>query len=236
MEIRLDSRAIREAINATAELLAELKVALVLGDRLSLAALSVAEPIQPSLVGAATSEDDGMAMVLRLQPDLLICSSDLETGYGINLLQRVKTELPTTRLLIFLEHETKESVQEAMEAFADGVMFKSSLCTGEGDFVQALQAVAQGEVYFPEAIRAMAVPPSRKPDLPPLVEELTPRELDVVSAVARGLSNTAIAKALGTSVETVKTHVTNAMDKLGVRNRTQLAVSALLYELIDPLP
>ena len=70
MEIRLDSRAIREAINATAELLAELKVALVLGDRLSLAALSVAEPIQPSLVGAATSEDDGMAMVLRLQPDL----------------------------------------------------------------------------------------------------------------------------------------------------------------------
>ena len=82
----------------------------------------------------------------------------------------------------------------------------------------------------------MAVPPSRKPDLPPLVEELTPRELDVVGAVARGLSNTAIAKALGTSVETVKTHVTNAMDKLGVRNRTQLAVSALLYELIDPLP
>ena len=90
MELRLDSRAIREAINATAELLAELKVALVLGDRLSLAALSVAEPVQPSLVGAATSEDDGMAMVLRLQPDLLICSSDLETGYGINLLQRVK--------------------------------------------------------------------------------------------------------------------------------------------------
>ena len=74
-----------------------------------------------------------------------------------------------------------------------------------------------------------------QPDLPPLVEDLTQRELDVAAAVARGLDNNAIADLLGISLETVKTHVGNAMDKLGARDRTQMAVTALLYGLIDPL-
>ncbi len=61
---------------------AERRVVLVLGDRLTLSALAITEPIQPSLVGAATTEDEGLELVLRTQPDLLICSSDLETGYA----------------------------------------------------------------------------------------------------------------------------------------------------------
>ena len=67
------------------------------------------------------------------------------------------------------------------------------------------------------------------------MEELTERELEVVAAVARGLKNNAIANTLGITLETVKTHVVNAMGKLGARDRTQLAVMALLYGLIDPL-
>ena len=69
----------------------------------------------------------------------------------------------------------------------------------------------------------------------PLVEELTPRELEVAAAVARGFTNNAVGDLLGVSVETVKTHVGNAMDKLGARDRTQMAVTAMLYGLIDPL-
>ena len=164
-----------------------------------------------------------------------ICSSDLERGYGIDLLKRVKAELPTCQLLILLVRETQEVVQEAMEAFADGVIFKSSLGTGKGDFMQALATLAEGGVYFPEEIRRLGVAQAPKPDLPPLIEELSERELEVVAAVARGLKNNAIAGSLGISLETVKTHVVNAMGKLGARDRTQLAVMALLYGLIDPL-
>ena len=69
----------------------------------------------------------------------------------------------------------------------------------------------------------------------PLIEELTERELEVVAGVARGLTNQGIGSSLGISVETVKTHVVNANDKLGAADRTQLAVMALLYGLIDPL-
>ena len=78
-------------------------------------------------------------------------------------------------------------------------------------------------------------PPRSAASLPPLVEELTPREIEVAAAVARGFTNNAVGDLLGVSVETVKTHVGNAMDKLGARDRTQMAVTTMLYGLIDPL-
>jgi len=234
MELRLDSRANQEAMAQASELLKERRIVVVFGDRLALVAFVLVEAIASSLVGAATTEDEGFELVLRTQPDLLICSSDLESGYGINLLRRVKAELPTCQLLIVLVRETQAVVQEAMEAFADGVVFKSSLGTGRGDLIKALRTLADGGVYFPEQIRRIAAS-TPQPDLPPLVEELTPRELEVAAGVARGLKNNAIATLLGLSVETVKSHVGNAMDKLGARDRTQMAVTALLYGLIDPL-
>ncbi|CAK23349.1 Two component system response regulator [Synechococcus sp. WH 7803] len=234
MELRLDSRANQEAIAQASELLKERRIVVVFGDRLALISFVLVDAIASSLVGAATTEDEGFELVLRTQPDLLICSSDLESGYGINLLRRVKAELPTCQLLIVLVRETQAVVQEAMEAFADGVVFKSSLGAGRGDLIKALRTLADGGVYFPEQIRRIAAS-TPQPDLPPLVEELTPRELEVAAGVARGLKNNAIATLLGLSVETVKSHVGNAMDKLGARDRTQMAVTALLYGLIDPL-
>ena len=61
---------------------------------------------------------------------MLICSSDLESGYGIDLLRRVKREWPSCKLMILLVRETQAVVQEALGAFADAVIFKSSLGTG----------------------------------------------------------------------------------------------------------
>ena len=235
MELRLDSRANQEAMAQASELLKERRIVVVFGDRLALVAFVLVEAIASSLVGAATTEDEGFELVLRTQPDLLICSSDLESGYGINLLRRVKAELPTCQLLIVLVRETQAVVQEAMEAHADAMIFKSSLGTGKGDFIQALNTLAAGGVYFPEEIRRLGAAQAPNPNLPPLIEDLSERELEVVTGVARGLTNPAIASSLGISTETVKTHVVNAKDKLGASDRTQLAVMALLYGLIDPL-
>ena len=90
-------------------------------------------------------------------------------------------------------------------------------------------------MYLPEEIRQLGAAEAPNPNLQPLIEELTERELEVVAGVARGLTNQGIGSSLGISVETVKTHVVNAKDKLGAADRTQLAVMALLYGLIDPL-
>ena len=105
MELRLDSRPLQEAFSQATELLKDRRIVVVFGDRLALVAFSLIEPVRSSLLGAATTEEEGFELVLRTKPDLLICSSDLETGYGINLLRRVKVELPTCQLLIVLLRE-----------------------------------------------------------------------------------------------------------------------------------
>ena len=234
MEIRLDTRGLHQAVDVAAKFFQNQKVVACCGDRFTLTCLCLTEPIRRAVVGAATTEEECFDLVLRTKPSLLICSEELETGYGMNLLRRVKAELPNCQLLIVLTRETQAVVQEAMEAFADAVIFKSSLGTGNGDFVQALSTLSDGGVYFPEEIRRLGAQQAPKYDLPPLIEELTERELEVVAGVAHGLTNQLIGNSLGISVETVKTHVVNAKGKLVASDRTQMAVKALLYGLIDP--
>ncbi|MGB1622192.1 MAG: LuxR C-terminal-related transcriptional regulator [Synechococcus sp.] len=235
MELPIQSVLADTAVRQVERLLAQRRVVAVMGDRLTLCSFALAVPIRPALVGAATTEDEGVALVERHRPDLLICSADLEIGYGVNLLKRVRRLNLDCQMLIVLVRETQEVVQEALAAFADGVIFKSSMGSGHGDLISALQTLAEGEVYYPEQVRKLARSSVQRPDLPPLLEDLTPRELEVVTAVSRGLKNNAIAALLGVSLETVKTHVGNAMDKLAARDRTQMAVTALLYGLINPL-
>ena len=234
MELPIES-GFHGALKQVERLLAQRRVVAVMGDRLTLCSFVLAEPVRPSLIGAATTEDEGFALVQNNRPDLLICSEDLETGYGLNLLKRVRSAVPNCQRLIVLVRETQEVVQEALAACADGVIFKSSLGSGHGDLISALQTIAEGAVYYPEQIRGLAAASAPNPDLPALIEELTPRELEVVAAVSRGLKNNAIADQLGVSLETVKTHVGNSMAKLAARDRTQMAVTALLYGLINPL-
>ncbi|WP_115125323.1 response regulator transcription factor [Synechococcus sp. GEYO] len=234
MELLLESRAIKGAIDQARVLLQNRRVVVCMGDRLALMCLCLTEPIRPVVLGAATTEDEGFQLVRRTKPDLLICSSDLETGYGIDLIKRVHAELPTCQRLIVLVRETQAVVREAMDAYADGVMFKSSFGTGRGDFIQALQTLSEGQAYYPEEIRRLGAQALRS-DLPPLVEPLSDREIEVVSLIAKGLSNQSVANQLLISIETVKTHVVNATGKLGAQGRTQLVVKAIAYGLIDPL-
>ncbi len=233
MELLLKSQILQGAVAEAKELLQNKRVVLCMGDRLALMSLCLTEPLRPVVCGAATTEDEGFGLVMRAKADLLICSSDLETGYGIDLIKRVHAQRPSCQRLIVLVRETKDVVNEAMDAYANGVIFKSSLGTGHGDFIQALKTLSEGQIYYPEEIRRLA---SQKPIFkkPTLIEDLTKREVDVVSAIAHGFKNQLIASTLNISVETVKTHVVNAMGKLGARDRTQLAVMAMAYGLINP--
>ena len=233
MELLLESRILKGAVERALQLLQSRRIVVCMGDRLALMCLCLTEPIRPVVLGAATTEDEGFSLVRRTKPDLLICSSDLETGYGIDLIKRVHAELPSCQRLIVLVRETQAVVREAMDAYADGVMFKSSFGTGRGDFIQALQTLAEGQVYYPEEIRRLGSE-APQPERPPLVEPLSDREIEVVSLIALGLSNQAVATQLSISIETVKTHVVNATGKLGAQGRTQLVVKAIGYGLIDP--
>jgi DNA-binding NarL/FixJ family response regulator len=225
-------RTLQKAASTCQKLLADKKVLVCSKNKLTLTALVLCTPILQSLVGGATTEDEALEIAEECKPDLLITSEDLEKGYGIRLVETIKKRTPDLKALIFLQRETPVVVQEAMEAGADGVMFTSSIGTGNGDFIQALTTTSSGGIYYPKAVRE-AVTKKTRP-APVLTDPLSDRELEVIRCIIQGMKNLEIAEALFISAETVKSHVSTAIQKLGVRDRTQAAVYALTYGLVEP--
>ncbi len=231
MRINPSELPLQKAADACKKLLANKKVLVCSKNRLTLTALCLCTPILQSLVGGATTVDEALQVQQKNHPDILITSEDLESGYGIRLVEKAKNYSPELKALIFLQRETPEVVQEAMEAGADGVMFISSIGTGDGDFINALSTANSGGIYYPRSVREAAT--AKVKSAPVLVDPLSERELDVIRCIIRGMRNIEIADALFISSETVKSHVSTVIQKLGVRDRTQAAVFAMTHGLIE---
>ena len=181
------------------DLLRGQRVLLCFGDHLALCAVADAEVFSGGVKAAVTTEEEGVQHALQHRPDLVLASEDLERGYGIRLLQRLKQALPQTRLLIFLRRETQAVVQEAMLAGADGVLFISALGGGSGNFVKALQVTSKGGLFYPGAVRAALRPIGDPPSRLEARDTLSERELEVVSCIAGGYRNSEIAHQRGDS-------------------------------------
>ena len=222
---------LKQAADRCQALLSSKKVLVCSKNRLTLAALCLCTPILQSLIGGATTEEEGLDLQLKFNPDLLITSEDLEKGYGIRLVERVKTHNPKITALIFLGRETTDVVHEAMDAGADGVMFMSSVGSGHGDFINALTTTNNGGVYYPKSVRAAATARTKQP--PQLIDPLSEREREVLRCIIQGMKNSEIAESLFLSSETIKSHVSTIIQKLGVRDRTQAAVFALTHGLVE---
>ena len=222
---------LKKAADQCQELLKNQKVLICSKNRLTLTALCLCTPILKSLIGGATTEEEGLELQTKFKPDILITSEDLERGYGIRLVEKAKIYSPNITALIFLERETTEVVHEAMDAGANGVMFISSIGTGHGDFINALTTTNHGGVYYPKSVREAATAKVRQ--IPDLVDPLSEREYEVLRCIIQGMKNSEIAEALFLSSETIKSHVSTTIQKLGVRDRTQAAVYALTHGLVD---
>lgn len=231
VRINPSEQSMKNASAVCQKLLTHKRVLVCSKNRLTLSALCLCTPILQSLVGGATTEDEALQIQQESNPHILITSEELETGYGIRLVETAKKKSSELKAMIFLNRETPEVVQEAMEAGADGVMFNSSIGTGSGDFIQALTVTTSGGIYFPKAVREVAT--AKVKPLPTLVDPLSERELEVIRCIIQGMKNNEIAQSLFLSVETVKSHVSTAMQKLGVRDRTQAAVYALTHGLVE---
>lgn len=221
MRIDLSNSQLMDSVKYTTALLANRRLLICNGSRLTLTAAIMTQAIQQSLVGGTTTEDEALDIQLETNPDLLITSEYLERGYGIRLIEKAKQRCPEMKALIFLSRETRDGVTEAMEAGADGVMFMSSIGTGDGDFINALRRTNEGGIYYPKGM----IHNLKKP--PVLVDPLTDREMEVLHCTVDGMANVDIADELNISAETVKTHVKSITTKLGARNRTQAVAYAL---------
>jgi DNA-binding NarL/FixJ family response regulator len=193
-----------------------------------------------SIVGEAADGDAALALAARVEPDVLVVDFDLPGTPAIDVTQTLLADpaLADMRVLIVTAAETDERVFSAVRAGASGFLLKDR---AHADLVEALHSVAAGEAALSPSVarRVMAeiasLPESVLPT-PEDLDELTPREREVVALVAGGLSNDEIAERLVVSPATSKTHVGRAMRKLAVRDRAQLVTTAYETGLVVPGP
>lgn len=184
------------------------------------------------LLAAVTTAAEALQQVERLQPGLLLCTDKLEAGDGISLVETVKRSHPDTRTLLLLgETGLPQPIRRAIAAACDGLCLESRV--GQGTLVAAVQCIMAGGMYLDRSLGSLLDSRAVGVGAAGPGQALSPRELDVLAHLQRGLSNAQIARALFVSPDTVKTHVRNVLQKLGAQGRGHAAVIALQRGLID---
>ena len=161
-------------------------------------------------------------------PDVILMDIQMPGGDGLDATRTILRTCPNTRVLILTTFDLDEYVYRALRAGASGFLLKTASPT---ELVQAVRQCAAGDRLLAPSVtnrlieRFIQHPPPGSA-VPDKLASLTPRELDVLRAVARGLSNAEIGASLYLSEATVKTHMTRILAKLGLRDRLQAVVLA----------
>jgi len=200
------------------------------GSRALLSLFICAAPSSASMVGGATTEEEGYALVERLKPTFLFVSEKLEKGDGMGLVRRCHELMPQLSILMILQEETERQMQQALELGCNGVIRESRI--GQGALIEAVRAVMGGGIYA-DQIGIKALRATSRGAGSDLAEPLSSRELEVLRLLVRGFTNREMATELYISSETIKTHVTNILSKLTARDRTHAAVIGLHHGLVS---
>ena len=189
------------------------------------------------VVGEAGDGREAVAKARELRPDVVLMDVRMPGRDGLEATRDLLRELPETHVLILTTFDLNEYVYEAMKAGASGFLLKDA---PRAQLVDGVRTVAAGDALLAPAITRRLIeqfvrrPPSSVRPLPPAIEALTARELEVLKLVARGRTNGEIAAELFISEATVKTHVAHALAKLDLRDRVQAVVFAYESGLVDP--
>ncbi len=205
--------------------------------RAGFSALLATQP-DVTVLGSAADGDEAVRMCRELEPDVVVMDVRMPTMDGIEATRQLLGDRDgkVPRILILTTFDLDEYVYDALAAGASGFLLKD--VTAERLF-DAVRVVAAGEALLAPAVtRRLISEFARLRPKPPLHDEaladLTPREVEVLRLIAEGLSNAEIAARLVVTDETVKTHVSRVLGKLGLRDRTQAAIVAYELGLVIP--
>jgi NarL family two-component system response regulator LiaR len=177
------------------------------------------------LVDEAEDGVEAVLMARSLQPDVILLDLVMPRMDGMEAIGQIMRNDPEARILVLTSFAEEEKVFSAIKAGALGYLLKNA---SPRRLLGAIRDVHQGEPSMsPDIAIKLMRELQRSSDLPPTQEPLTERELDVLKLVAQGLSNQEIAETLFIGERTVRTHVSNILDKLHLANRTQAALYAL---------
>lgn len=181
------------------------------------------------VVGEASDGVEAVARALELRPDLVVIDLRMPRLGGEGATAQIRAADPAIRVVVLTTYDTDDAILPAIEAGASGYLLKAA---PEAEILAGLRSVARGEVALAPSIAAMLVRrvaagsgPVVAASDPAIV--LTERETQVLSLVALGRSNRAVAEELFVSEATVKTHLLHAFEKLGVRDRTRAVTLAM---------
>jgi DNA-binding NarL/FixJ family response regulator len=184
------------------------------------------------VVGEAGLAADGIRLVGELHPDVALMDLSLPGMSGIAATQRLSASAPLVRVLVLTVSADEQSVTDALLAGACGYLLKDEPIN---QIVEGIMAAARGESSISPRIASQLVRRLRQPsevEPHPVGAELTPRELEVLELLSKGVDNPGIARALHLSQHTVKTYVSSILVKLQVENRIQAAVRAVRGRLV----
>jgi DNA-binding NarL/FixJ family response regulator len=198
-----------------------------------------AEP-EMEVIGEAADGREAIDQVRALRPDVVLMDIRMPELDGLEAARRILAGEPeegAPKILMLTTFDLDEYVYQALRAGASGFLLKD---TPPEQLVSAIHVIADGEALLSPSVTRRVISEFVKGAGPkpqaqfPRLQDLTARELEVMKAIARGLSNAEIAKSLFVSETTVKTHVARILMKLGLRDRVQAVV--LAYEAGVVLP
>jgi NarL family two-component system response regulator LiaR len=177
------------------------------------------------IVGEAADGEQAIAMVRQHVPSVVLLDLLMPKMDGLTALRSIKEISPSTQVIILTSHQGDEELFDAIKAGALSYVLKTA---GVDVVVESVRAAARGESLLDPSVAAKVLEEIGREEVDPLSR----REVEVLSALARGRSNKEIAKELSIGEETVKTHVSNILSKLHLADRTQAAIYGLQKRLV----
>jgi DNA-binding NarL/FixJ family response regulator len=175
------------------------------------------------IVGEGHAEDQIVDILRGSSPDLLLFDYEALGAHSEAIIARLRRLAPDTRILVIATRSSDENVEKVLRAGASGLVAKQ---LGYETFLHAIRAVASGEIWANRRAQALALEhlTTYAVGIPRHREQLTRREQQIADGIARGLRNKEIARELGISAKTVKSHLNNIFQKLGLEGRFALAM------------
>ena len=188
------------------------------------------------VVGEASNGHEAVHSTSRLEPDVVLMDIRMPELDGIAATAQITERHPAARVLVLTTYDLDEYVYDALQAGASGFLLKD---TPPEQLAGGIRAVAAGEALLAPTVTRRLIEEFARVGVanrarPAELDELTPRELEVLRLLARGMSNAEIAAHFVLGETTVKTHVAHVLNKLGLRDRVQAVVLAYESGLVTP--
>ncbi len=189
------------------------------------------------VIGEAQNGQQAVEMVDKLQPDILLLDLKMPGLNGVAALEQLQNKLKTTRVIVLTASDEEHEIVQVMKLGTSGVVRKQ---TATELLIKSIRTVAGGEIWLDNRLTAAVMRSFSEPTPTPRETQpktlLSGREREIVALVSQGYRNKEIAEKMFISEQTVKNHLHNIFDKLGVSDRLELALYAIHKKLNEPEP